>query len=384
MSIFDKKKDRTNTSSQKWEKYQGQDVIPMWVADSDYETAPEIIEALKQRVDHGVFGYSEQPTQGVQSAIKNHLQSEHNWNIEKDWIVPLPSIVSGLNLSTLMVEDGKTDVLISNTIYPPFKYVVENTQHIAIKIPMRLDTTNNTERWILDFENLENSITPKTQLILFCNPHNPAGTVYTKEELTQLHEICERHNLLICSDEIHCDLILDQNKKHIPISTLNDDAMQRTITLMAASKTFNIAGLGFGFAIIPNQILRDKFKIISRQRMPDINILAQTATEAAFNLSKNWHQEQIKYLRHNRDYLMTEINAVKGLKMYPLEATFLAWIDVSELQLEDPESFFVDAGVGISAGNQFGDNNFIRLNFACSHTLLEKAVGRIKKAINNL
>ncbi len=380
---FDKETNRANTYCEKWGKYSGQDIIPMWIADSDYETAPEIIEALQKRVSHGVFGYSQQPTPGVQSAIKKHLKARYDWQIKKEWIVPLPSLVSGLQLSTLMTSKENTDVIVPGTIYPPFNYVVENTNRCAIKIPMRLNSTKDSERWLIDFDLLEKAITPKTELILFCNPHNPAGTVYTREELTRLQAICSRHNLLICSDEIHCDLILDNQKKHIPIATLNDDAANRTITLMAASKTFNIAGLGFGFAVIPNAILRDQFKILVRKNMPDINILAQTATEAAFNQGQAWHKQQIAYLRGNRDYLMQRINAIKGLKMYPLEATFLAWIDVSALKLDDPESFFEKAGVGISAGKYFGDSNFIRLNFACRRKLLEEAINRISNAIEH-
>ncbi len=377
MSTFDKKIDRTNTYSEKWEKYQGRDIIPMWVADSDFETAPEITQALQDRVSQGVFGYSEQPTDGVQEAIQSHLRTQYDWHIEKNWIVPLPSLVSGLGLSCLMTEEEGDEVIIPATIYPPFKYVTDNTKRQAVKVPMKL----KENRWVLDDDILEKSITPATKLLLFCSPHNPAGTVYTQEELEKIHCICERHDLLICSDEIHCDLILDENKKHIPLATLNEDAANRTITLMAASKTFNVAGLGFGFAIIPNNELRDKFKLIVRQHMPDINILAQIATEAAFKHGEEWRLQQIEYLRANRDYLMQEINSINGLKMYPLEATFLAWIDVSKLDLDDPEDFFENAGVGISAGKYFGDDDFIRLNFACRHSLVEKAVERIRKAV---
>lgn len=381
MNIFDKKIDRSNTDSQKWEKYSTKDIIPMWVADSDFETAPEIILALQKRVSHGVFGYSSGLTQGVQEAIQAHLKSQYDWDIEKKWIIALPSLVAGLSLSTLMTDKNKSDVIVPGTIYPPFKYVIDNNQRHILKVPMHLDNNTGVERWLLDFEVLENTITPNTQLLLFCNPHNPAGTVYTKKELIKLHQICEKHNLLICSDEIHCDLVLDETKKHIPMASLNSDSANRTITLMAASKTFNVAGLGFGFAIIPNNDLREKFKILVRQKMPDINVLAQIATEAAFNHAESWRLKQIVYLRANRDYLMKTINAIDGLKMYPLEATFLAWIDVSALKLDDVEGFFEKAGVGISAGKSFGDNNFIRLNFACRRSLLEKAVQRIIKVI---
>ena len=387
MSQFDKIIDRKNTFSEKWDKYKGKDIIPMWVADSDFEVAPEIVEALQQRVVHGVFGYSEQPTTGVQNAIQYHLKSQHGWEIDKNWIVPLPSLVSGLSLSCLMTDakgDEVVEIVTPQTIYPPFKYVIDNNKRQRIEVPVRLETSSDSERWVLDLDAFEKAITPQTKLLLFCNPHNPAGTVYTKEELEQVHDICKRHDLLICSDEIHCDLVLDENKKHIPLAMLNDDAKNRSITLMAASKTFNVPGLGFGFAIIPSDTLRDKFKVLVRQRMPDINILAQTATEAAFKQGESWRLEQIEYLRGNRDYLMQEINAIEGLKMYPLEATFLAWIDVSGLGLDDPETFFEEACVGISAGKYFGDDNCIRLNFACRRSLLEEAVGRIKKVLEAL
>jgi len=382
MVDFDKHIDRTNSFSEKWEKFEDRDIIPMWVADSDFETAPEIIDALQERVAHGVFGYTTQPTTAVKISIVNHLQSQYNWEIKSDWIVPLPSLVRGLALSCEVAGAEGDTIIVPETIYPPFNYVTDSTNRQQIKIPMDLqENEHGIERWLLDFDALEAAITPACKMLLFCNPHNPAGTVYTHNELGRLHEICKRHDLLVCSDEIHCDLILEQGLKHTPLANLNEDASQRTITLMAASKTFNVAGLGFGFAIIPNDKLRLKFKTIVRNSMPDINLLAQVATEAAFNHGENWRLQQIKYLRSNRDYLMQEINNIDGLKMYPLEATFLAWIDVTGLKLDNPEKFFEEAGVGISAGKTFGDDDFVRLNFACRRSLLEEAVERIKIAV---
>lgn len=383
MSIFDNVVDRNNTGSEKWEKYKGRDIIPMWVADADFETAPEIVAALQNRVAHGVFGYTRQPTTGTQDAIRFHLESQYDWAIDKHWIIPLPSLVSGLGLSCLLTEAEGDEILIPKTIYPPFKSVTGNAGRQAIKVPMRLDTSNGMERWVLDLVALEASITARTKLLLFCNPHNPGGTVYRKQELDLLQDICQQHGLLICSDEIHCDLVLDENRKHIPFATLGNDAANRSITLMAASKTFNIAGLGFGFAIVPDNRLRKRFKTLVQQRMPDINLLAQTATEAAFKHGENWRLQQIEYLRRNRDYLYVQINAIEGMKMYPLEATYLAWIDVSGLDLENPEAFFERAGVGIAAGKYYGDDRFIRLNFACRRALLEEAVKRIKRAVEN-
>jgi len=384
MYNFDKNTDRKNTFSEKWDKYKDTDILPMWVADSDFETAPEIVKALHDRVDHGIFGYTKQPTSEVKDAIVYHLSSRHDWQIERDWIVPLSSIVNGLTISCMVTDVSDTtdtpDILVPATIYPPFNYVTANTHKNAIRVPLKCES----ERWLLDFDALERAITPQTKMLLFCNPHNPAGTVYSEDELVRLHQICKKHDILICSDEIHCDLVLDEDIKHIPLARLNSDASNRTITLMAASKTYNVAGLSFGFAIIPNAELRMKFAKIVLEMMPEANVLGQTATAAAFKHGENWRKQQIDYLRTNRDYLMAEINAIPGLKMYPLQATFLAWIDVSELGLENAGEFFENAGVGISPGAYYGDANFIRLNFACRRGLLEEAVKRIKTALEEL
>lgn len=378
MVDFDKTIDRSNTFSEKWDKYKGEDIIPAWIADSDFETAPVIIEALQERVAHGVFGYTEQGTSGVKDAIVYHLTTHYDWQIDREWIVPLSSLVSGLTLSCMITESEGDEVIVPATIYPPFNYVVANTNRESIRIPMILE--NN--RWVLDFDTLETSITPKTKLLLLCNPHNPGGTVYSRDELTRLHQICKQHDIMICSDEIHCDLILDKSKSHTPIASLNEDAKNRTITLMAASKTFNVAGLSFGFAIIPNQEIRQRYEKAVLEKMPDVNLLGQVATEAAFKHGEAWRLQQISYLRSNQKYLLKEINGISGLKMLPLEATFLAWIDVSELQLDDTELFFKNAGVGISPGMIFGDSRFIRLNFACRRSLLEEIIRRIKVAVN--
>ena len=377
---FDTNIDNSQIFSEKWSKYKGRDILPLWVADSDYKTAPAVIEALQKRVEHGVFGYTDQPTADVKEAIVYHLKTQHQWQIDADWIVPLNSIVSGLTLSCLIAGDEGDSLVLPATIYPPFNYVISNTKRSAIRVPMVL----REERWVLDFAALESSITTNTKMLLFCNPHNPGGVVYSKTELAQLHKICERHDLLICSDEIHCDLVLDADKKHTPIANLNDDASKRTITLMAASKTYNIAGLGFGFAIIADARLRKRFKKHARERMPDVNLLAQVATTAAFKEGETWRIAQINHLRKNRDYLMQELNNIPGIKMYPLESTFLAWVDVSALMLTDIEKFFEEAGVGISAGAYFGDTHFIRINFACSSATLKEAVSRIRNAISSI
>ncbi len=376
MSIFDTPVDRAGTDSAKWAKYQGRDIIPMWVADADFRTAPVVIEALQARVAHGVFGYPLQPTAGVREAIRGHLASRYGWDIERDWILPLPSLVSGLYMASLMTAPGE-QILVPGTIYPPFLSMPERAGRPMQTVPMRLEG----ERWVLDLARLEASITGASRLLLFCNPHNPGGTVYRREELEALADICRRHDLLVCSDEIHCDLVLDDGLAHVPFATLNEDAAARSIILMAASKTYNIAGLGFGFAIVPDAGLRQRYGDLVARRLPEVNILGQTATEAALRHGESWRREQIAYLRENRDFLYRELGSLDGMKMYLPEATYLAWIDVSGLGLDDPPAFFEEAGVGIAAGAYYGDPRFIRLNFACPRALLEEAVARIRRAL---
>lgn len=378
MSAFDKVPERRFHHSAKWNKYKGQDILPMWVADSDFEAAPAIRQALEEQVKHGVYGYAQTTIEGLNESVVHHLSKHYDWKIQKEWIVWLPSLVSGLNLTCKLAQDVDAEIISPATIYPPFKSAPQNSQHDVVEVPMILQG----ERWVLDFDALETAITPNAHTLLLCNPHNPGGTVYTREELERLHQICQQHDIQICSDEIHCDLILAEGVKHIPIAALNEDAAQRTITLMAASKTFNVAGLSCGFAIIPNAKTRRTFENTKAGVTGDINIFGQLATRAAFNECDDWLAEQIEYLRGNYEYLYQELNSLEGLKMYPQEATFLAWVDVSALNLDDPVTFFEKAGIGFSGGAYFGDNRFIRINFACPRSTLKEAVKRIKCAIN--
>lgn len=377
MSQFDTVIDRKPFHGEKWDKYKGTDIIPMWVADSDFAAAPAIRNALQVQVEHGVFGYANATIEGLNESVVHHLKQYYDWEIQADWIVWLPSLVSGLNLACQIAGEPDSQVISPATIYPPFKAAPKNAGRELVTVPM----IEKEERWVLDLDALEAAITPKTHTLLFCNPHNPAGTVYSRKELEQLHHLCQKHNLHICSDEIHCDLILNQNKKHIPIAMLNEDAANRTITLMAASKTFNVAGLGCGFAIIPNTTTRRAFKKAKMGISGDNNIFGQLATRTAFMECDDWLAEQMDYLRANYQYLYEQLNTIEGVKMYPMDATFLAWVDISALQLENPVSFFEQAGVGIAGGDYYGDERFIRINFACPHSLVVEAIKRIKQAL---
>lgn len=375
---FDTFIDRRNTASQKWERYRDTEILPMWVADTDFMAPPSVIKALQERIEHGVFGYTNTPAELNQLVIER-MQSLYEWEIKTDWLVWLPGLVCGLNLACRAVGESGDHVISPQPIYPPFVSAPHLSKRKVIQVPMK----QVEERFILDIEALENAITPDTHLILFCNPHNPGGAVYREKELQQLAEIAKKHQLIICSDEIHCDLILEPGLKHIPLATLNPDIATRTITLMAPSKTYNIAGLGCSFAIIPDDKLRKQFINTRKGIVPDVNLLGYTAAIGAYKAGDSWNQKQLSYLRENRDYLIKEINQIPGLKLNPIEATYLAWIDISAAKLENPTLFFEEAGIGMSPGRDFGDTNYMRLNFGCPRPLLEEAVKRIKSALLN-
>ena len=375
---FDTQIDRRGTASEKWERYRDTDILPMWVADTDFMSPPGVIKALHERIDHGIFGYTEAPESLVQTVIKR-MASEYNWSIESDWIVWLPGLVCGLNLACRAVGTSQDTVRAPQPIYPPFVTAPRLSDRHVTQIPM----VDHGQRRVLDFDALEANITEQTQLLLFCNPHNPGGTVYKREELTRLASIAEQHNITICSDEIHCDLILEPGLVHIPLASISETIAQRTITLMAPSKTYNIAGLGCSFAIIPNPQLRRQFNQVRKGIVPSVNLLGYTAAEAAYATGDQWNTKQRDYLRANRDYLVKEINQIPGLSLLPIEATYLAWIDISGAKLENPVRFFEEAGVGMSPGRDFGDDRYMRLNFGCPRALLEEAIRRLRIALIN-
>ncbi|CAH0533181.1 Cystathionine beta-lyase PatB [Vibrio stylophorae] len=377
---FDQVVERRHTQSDKWEKYAGQDILPMWVADTDFRSPPAVIEALHQRVDHGVFGYGHAPEHLTQLIIER-MQTRYQWTIEADWLVYLPGLVCGLNLAARALTESAQSIMTPSPIYPPFVSSAKLAERELIKAPVTLQADN---RWLMDLNQAEQSITEQTKLLQFCNPLNPGGTVYRREELEAVHAFAKKHDLLVCSDEIHSDLILSPDAKHIPFASLNEDAAQRSVTLIAPSKTFNIAGLGASIAIIPNPALRARFTRTRQGIVPSLNVLAYTAAEAAYDKGQAWLDVQLDYLRGNRDYLLREINQIEGLTLHPFDATYLAWIDASALPVANPFLFFEKAGVGMSPGSDFGNSKFVRLNFGCTRALLEEAVKRIKTAVAGL
>jgi cystathionine beta-lyase len=373
---FDESIDRRHSDSVKWRKYSEQNIIPLWVADTDFRSPPCVINALQERIAHGVFGYGVAPQELIAVFIAR-MRDHYRWDVQPEWLVFLPGVVSGLHLTVRALAQREQDVIIPAPIYPPFRSAARQTGTKPVLAPMVLQDN----RWRLDLNSAENAMTGREKLLLLCNPHNPGGTVYRQAELEQQLAFAQRHDLLVCSDEIHCELLLEPGLRHIPFATLSADAAQRSITLMSPSKTFNIAGLGASLAIIPDARLRTRFISQRNGLVPNVDILAYVAATAAWRDGQPWLDEQLTYLRGNRDWLTRQINGLPGLSMVPPEATYLAWIDASGLGQENPQHFFEQAGVGLSAGADFGDAQFVRLNFGCPRALLEQAVERMARAI---
>ena len=375
MFDFDGVIDRRGTQSLKWDKYGDKDILPLWVADTDFQAAPAILEALHQRIDHGVFGYS-RPSPRLIELILERMHSLYGWQVEADWLLFMPGVVPGLNFACKAWCRPESSIISPTPVYYPFLNAPGYNERRISHLPMQLVA----DRWLPDFERLE-QLAVDADLLLLCNPHNPGGTVFTRAELERIADIAERHEVTVCSDEIHCDLLLDKGARHIPFASLSAAAAQRSAVLMAPSKTFNIAGLCCSFAIIPNPTLRHKLQQSMRGLMADNNLLGFIAAEAAYAEGEEWLAAQLEYLRDNRDLLMRELGSLPGVKIAHIEATYLAWIDVSGLQLENPIASFEAGGVGLSPGAQFGDGNFIRLNFGCSRELLTEAIRRMKRVI---
>jgi len=376
---FDTPINRSNTGSVKWDRYEDTDVLPLWVADTDFKAPPAVIEALQARAAHGVFGYTHVPKK-LTALVVERMQRLYHWQIKAEWLVWIPGVVGGLNLACRSIGDANSPVMVPSVIYPHFPEAPLQMDRQPLPIPM----AKKNNRWVLDLDWMAKNLDGQSKLLLFCNPQNPGGSVYTHDELTRLAELAEQYDFVIASDEIHCDLVLEPGLKHIPVASLNAQIERRSITLMSVSKNFNLAGLSCSFAIIPDQTLRQNFNYQRVGIIAYTNLFGLTAMQAAYEYGEDWNQQLVDYLRGNRDYLMREINAIKGLKLDLNEATYLAWIDVSELGLDNPQRFFEQAGVGMSPGKDFGDNNFMRLNFGCPRALLEEAVSRIRSAIKQI
>jgi putative C-S lyase len=369
-SDFDIPIDRAGTWSTRWERYAGRDVIPLWVADTDFRAAPAVLDALSKRITHGVFGYTTPPHE-LRTAIAERMQRLYRWRIDPGWIVFLPGVVPGLHLAARHLVPAGGHALIPRPVYHHFKRAVELAPRAFTEIPLVLEDG----RWVLDLDVLKRAA--KSNALFLCNPHNPGGTVFRRAELERLAELTR--DLVIVSDEIHCDLILEKGLRHVPIASLSPEISRRTVTLMSANKSFNIPAAGCGWAIIEDSGLRKAFSSeVSAHVVGSPSVFGLAATLAALTQCDDWLSAQLDYLRANANLVEAFVNQTQSLSMAHVEATYLAWIDCSSIK--DAAELFLKNGVAVYPGEQFGDSRYVRLNFGTQRARLEEALRRIKSA----
>lgn len=368
---FDEPVERAGTWSARWDLYAGRDVIPLWVADTDFRAPPAVREALASRLAHGVFGYSRPPAE-LREAIVERLARAYGWRIEPAWIVFVPGVVPALHLAARALSRPGEHGIAPTPVYHHLTRALELAPRPHARVPLVLQDG----RWVLDMDALAKALRPESRLFFLCNPQNPGGTVFTRQELERL--AAATRDLVIISDEIHCDLLLDADKRHIPIASLSPEISRRTVTLMSPNKAFNFPAEGAAWAIIENADLRKAYAAeIDAHILPSSSVFGYVAALAALQHGDSWLVAQLDYLRGNRDLVEKEIR----LPMAHVEATYLAWIDCSSLGTADPHAHFLQHGVALSPGAQFGDARFVRLNFGTQRSRLREALKRINASI---
>jgi cystathionine beta-lyase len=384
--------ERLKWSSKKWERYRGQDVIPLWIADMDFAVAPPIRSAVAAHVAHGNFGYMSPPRDLAQLLVDDHRR-RYDWSIEADWIVWLPGLVLGINLAvrTCCAPDEK--VISFSPVYPPFLSAPGLQGRGLVDVPLSPLNGSGTA-FEIDFDALERALAagaggPATRLLLLCHPHNPIGRLFTRAELDRLAALCERHDLYVCSDEVHCDLILDGRTQHIPFAKLlaerSPALARRSITLHGPGKTYNVAGLGVAWAIVPDPELRARFRASMQKLVPDPSCFGFTALQAALRDGEPWRREMLEQLRRNRDLVSGALDRM-GLPHTHPEVSYLTWIDARSVagKVGNAAQWFEKHGVGLSDGAEFGRPGYLRLNFAAPTGLLSEAMGRMSRALASL
>jgi len=381
---FDAIVDRRNTFSAKWD-YCESGVLPMWVADMDFESPREIVDAIKDRAAHGVFGYTRTPDSYYQAAA-DWMKDRHGWEIKKDWIVTTPGVLPALCFAIRAFSDPGDKVIVQSPVYHPFYYVVVRSEREPVENTMKLVDGG----YEMDYEHLESLIDEKTKLLILCSPHNPVGRVWKKDELQKLAEICMERGVLIVADEIHSDIIM-KGHRHTPLATLSEEIAGNVITCTAGSKTFNLAGLACSNVIISDDELYDKFKsAVSNLWVESPNMFGLIATQAGYIHGKPWLERLLEYLNGNYDFLVSYLKEhIPRIKPFPLEGTYLVWLDFSEFGLPDMEIkdiLLSKAGVWLDFGPQFGTGGegFQRMNIACPRKILEDGLSRIAKIFSAL
>jgi cystathionine beta-lyase len=381
---FDTYYDRRHSDSDKWNHYPG-DILPLWVADMDFRSPGPVIQALRDRVDHGIFGYGRDPVE-LRQVVVARLEARYGWRIAPDAVVFVPGVVQGFNLVCKAFCQPGDGVLVQPPVYPP---ILQAHTHAGLVNNEAQLVCNPDGSYGIDLDVFEHAITDQTRLFILCNPHNPVGRAFRRDELEAMAEICLRRNILICSDEIHSDIIYNGHR-HIPIASIAPEIEQKTITLISPSKTFNIAGLRLAVAVIPNPELRKAYVALQRPLAGGPGILAVTAALAAYRDGETWLQALLAYLEANRDFLVDYVHRyLPNIGVAKPEATFLAWLDCRRagIPLVKPYTFFMEkARVALNDGSAFGKDSegFVRLNFGCPRAILVQALEQIRQALAQL
>jgi cysteine-S-conjugate beta-lyase len=392
VASFDQVVERRGTHSLKWTRY-GKDVLPLWVADMDFPAPEPVREVLRQAIDHGVFGY-ELPSPKLLETVAARMERLYGWAVSPEMVVATPGIVAAFKAAARAVCQPGEGVLVQPPVYHPFLETPEQTGTVGQLAPLRQVNEAHTVRYEIDWAAFEagvNSNGTRTGMFLLCQPHNPTGQIYSRDQLQRMAEICLRHKVVICSDEIHSELLLG-GARHLPLATLGPEIAQRSITLVSASKTFNVVGLFCGFAIIPDPELRARYRKVILDLTLHVNSLGLLAAEVALSGACDpWLEALRQYLTANRDCLVDFVaRELSGVRVTVPQATYLAWLDFGDLVRAgrlpaDPYRFLLrEAKVGLNPGAEFGPGgeHFVRLNFGCPRATLLAALQRIKESLS--
>ena len=367
--------DRRGTGSEKWDRWQGRDVLPVWVADMDFRTADVVLDAIRSRVDHGVFGYTAD-TPRFATALAGHLERLHGWRIDPEHVVGTPGVVTGLSLTARLLAAADDEILTFTPVYPPFLTLPGRAGRRAVRVPL----ARSAASWVVDFDALAAAATPRSRMLWLCHPHNPTGSVFDRQTLLHLADFAAARDIVVVSDEIWSDLILDDDTPHIPFASLDHPAARRAVTLTAPSKTWNLAGLACAAAILPEESWRRSWRAAGGGLVPMVNPLGYAAAEAAWTHGDPWRRQLLELLRRHRGLALETVRRIPGLHCIPPQATYLVWIDCRAAGIRHPQEACEAHGVGPSDGGDFGAPGFIRLNTACPTTLFVEALRRVEES----
>lgn len=386
MDQFNTIHDRKLTRSVKWDRlnevFNTEDVLPMWVADMDFQAPQAVNDEIIKRANHGIYGYTVIDSD-VKASIIDWVKKRHHWHVNPNWLSFSPGVVTSLHILIQTLTEPGDNVLIQTPVYTPFYNVIEAHDRKIVKSPLVL----NDDHYDIDFDDFEAKLKQGVKAFILCSPHNPVGRVWTKEELQKMAALCVEYEVLIISDEIHADLTLNEHR-HFPIATMSDDVSQQTITCMAPSKTFNLAGLQASYVITENPDLKNKLdQGFANQGLSMLNTMGNTALEAAYRHGEPWLENLLQILGEHQTYVIDMFRKhTPELKVIPAEGTYLLWIDCSGLGMDDQtlQSFMIEkAKVGLNTGISYGNegSQFMRMNIACPRQTLEEGVNRIIHAI---